>query len=246
LAFSDPPQEGQDVGRLQFALRRAGIRLEKATGIFDKATEKAVKDFQVSKGSAPNGIVNQELRKLLRQSLDSSSNSQIYIPSARESDIPLPGVELIKRFEGFSSKAYPDPASGGEPITIGYGCTLKPNGCKWRLGDTITEEAASELLLIQLKTQYLPSLEKIPVWKELNINQRGAILSFAYNLGCSFYGSPGFTSITRMLRDKEWLATPAIVEETFIKYCNPGSSVESGLRKRRIAEAKLFASPVCI
>ncbi|WP_141395346.1 glycoside hydrolase family protein, partial [Enterobacter hormaechei] len=31
------------------------------------------------------------------------------------------GVALIKRFEGCRLRAYPDPATGGAPWTIGYG-----------------------------------------------------------------------------------------------------------------------------
>ena len=47
------------------------------------------------------------------------------------------GIDLIKQFEGYSSKAYPDPATGGAPWTIGYGTT---NGVK--PGMIITAEQA--------------------------------------------------------------------------------------------------------
>ena len=33
------------------------------------------------------------------------------------------GLDLIKKFEGLRLAAYPDPATGGEPWTIGYGHT---------------------------------------------------------------------------------------------------------------------------
>jgi lysozyme len=42
--------------------------------------------------------------------------------------------------------------------------------------------------------------------------------------------------MTRVLRDKKWDE----IEETFLKYRNPGSNVEVGLRRRRQAEADLF------
>ncbi|MEB3349297.1 MAG: lysozyme, partial [Cyanobacteriota bacterium] len=32
-------------------------------------------------------------------------------------------LKLIIEFEGFRDKAYPDPATGGAPWTIGYGFT---------------------------------------------------------------------------------------------------------------------------
>ncbi|ELJ7022281.1 lysozyme, partial [Salmonella enterica] len=38
------------------------------------------------------------------------------------------GVSLIKEFEGCSLTAYPDPGTGGEPWTIGYGWTHSVDG----------------------------------------------------------------------------------------------------------------------
>jgi lysozyme len=33
------------------------------------------------------------------------------------------GIALIKQREGFRSHAYPDPGSGGDPWTVGFGST---------------------------------------------------------------------------------------------------------------------------
>jgi len=148
------------------------------------------------------------------------------------------GIDLIKKFEGCHLKAYPDPLSGGIPITIGWGSTRKKNGTPFKLGDTITQKEADELLIAQCENQFLPSLSKIPYWKEMNDNQRGALLSFAYNLGAGFYGGSGFNSITRNLSEKNWAAIPKTLE----MYRNPGSNVEAGLLRRRKAEGKLWVS----
>jgi lysozyme len=149
------------------------------------------------------------------------------------------GIDLIKKFEGCHLKAYPDPLSGGLPITIGWGSTRKKNGTPFKLGDTITQKEADELLIAQCENQFLPSLSKIPYWKEMNDNQRGALLSFAYNLGAGFYGGSGFNSITRNLSEKNWAAIPKTLE----MYRNPGSNVEAGLLRRRKAEGKLWSTP---
>ena len=148
------------------------------------------------------------------------------------------GIDLIKKFEGCHLKAYPDPLSGGLPITIGWGSTRKRNGTPFKLGDTITQKEADELLIVQCESQFLPPLSKIPYWGEMNDNQRGALLSFAYNLGASFYGGSNFNTITRNLREKNWKAIPKTLE----MYCNPGSNVEAGLLRRRKAEGKLWVS----
>ena len=155
------------------------------------------------------------------------------------SRVPMPGVTLIKQFEGCHLKAYPDPLSGGRPYTIGWGSTRKKNGRPFELGEEITQAEADELLISQIEGEFLPSLEKIPVWRELNVNQRGAILSFAYNLGAQFYGSQGFETISRVLREKNW----SQIQDALVLYRNPGSNVEAGLKRRRLAEAALFKTP---
>jgi len=72
----------------------------------------------------------------------------------------------------------------------------------------------------------------------MNDNQRGALLSFAYNLGAGFYGGRNFNTITRRLKNKEWHLVP----ESLKLYRNPGTNVEAGLLRRRIAEGKLWSS----
>ncbi|MBW4598983.1 MAG: lysozyme [Calothrix sp. FI2-JRJ7] len=150
--------------------------------------------------------------------------------------LPSPGIELIKQFEGCYLEAYPDPLTGAEPITIGWGLTKKRDGSKWKLGDKITRREADDLLIFQLTSDYLPQLQKIPVWNELNINQQGALLSFCFNLGASFYFTGNFDSMRKMLDEKAWDRA----KNVFVLYRNPGTRVEAGLRRRRLAEAELF------
>lgn len=156
-----------------------------------------------------------------------------------KSKLPLCGVELIKEFEGCYLETYPDPLSKGKPYTIGYGSTKKRDGSEWRLGEKITQAEADSLLLFQLERDYLPPLEKIPVWRELNENQRGALLSFGYNLGANFYTAGNFNSMRNLLDTRNW----AKAREVFVLYRNPGTNVEAGLRRRRLAESDLFLRP---
>ena len=153
-------------------------------------------------------------------------------------NVSLVGIKLIKEFEGCHLKGYPDPLSGNLPITIGWGSTRKKDGSAFKLGDTITQQEADELLISQCITQFLPSLSKIPYWNEMNDNQRGALLSFAYNLGAGFYGSGNFNTITSRLKNKEWDKVP----DALYLYRNPGSNVEAGLARRRKAEGKLWST----
>jgi len=119
-------------------------------------------------------------------------------------DVPMMGLKLIKEFEGCHLKAYPDPLTGGLPITIGWGSTRKKDGSHF--------------------------------WNEMSDGKRGALLSFAYNLGAGFYGGDNFNTITKRLKNKEW----DLVPDALYLYRNPGSNVEAGLARRRKAEGEAW------
>lgn len=152
------------------------------------------------------------------------------------STIPKEALELIKEFEGFSSKAYYDPHTGALPITIAYGSTKKMDGTPFYIGETITREEGEKLLIYQLNKEFIPPLQKIPYWNEMNDKMKSALISFAYNLGANFYGASGFNTITRVLKEKKWNEVPASLE----LYRNPGSKVEAGLLRRRRREGLLW------
>lgn len=150
--------------------------------------------------------------------------------------IPNCALDLIKRFEGCELEAYPDPLSGGSPWTIGWGSTTDETGKVFKKGDVITQSRADALLVSKLETSYLPGVAKVPYFSEMTEEQIGALLSFAYNLGSGFYGSSGFETISRKLKNKDW----ETVADVLPLYRNPGSSVEEGLKKRRVAEGALW------
>ena len=152
--------------------------------------------------------------------------------------IPQQAIDLIKQFEGFSSKAYYDPLTGSLPITIGYGSTRRRDGARFIIGNTVTTAEADDLLAYQLETDYIPTLSKIPYWNEMTDEMKSALISFAYNLGANFYGSSGFGTITRHLTDKLWKSIP----DALVLYVNPGTNVTEGLRRRRKAEGSLWNS----
>lgn len=147
------------------------------------------------------------------------------------------GLELIKRWEGLELEAYPDPATNGPPITIGYGCTRYNDGSPIKLGDRITLEQADSMLMDQVQTDFLPSLQKIPYWNEMSPRQKSALLSYAWNLGAGFVGdTTNFATINRALTSKEWTMLP----EAFMLYVKGNGRVMLGLKRRRQSEAYLW------
>ena len=154
-----------------------------------------------------------------------------------ESILPPQGVELICEFEGFRANVYND---GVGVATIGYGSTFYLDGRKVAWGDpSITEPEGREMMeAIAEKDFWNVISREIPYWKEMNDNQRSALLSFAYNLGAHFFNSGGFNTISSCLRDKRWSDVPSAL----MLYVNPGSSVEAGLKRRRQAEGELWVA----
>jgi GH24 family phage-related lysozyme (muramidase) len=150
-------------------------------------------------------------------------------------------LPLIKQFEGCQLKSYPDPETGGEPWTIGWGATTHFDGTKVKPGDTITQAVADQMLDTFVRFTVAGGLARsIPTWRKLSARQQAALLSFAYNVGAGFYGASGFGTITKALRDGNWPAVPSALR----LYINPGGPSEAGLRRRRDAEAKLWGEAV--
>lgn len=166
---------------------------------------------------------------------DPEGSSPIQAPS-QISQIQA-GLELIKRWEGLELSAYPDPATNGKPYTIGYGCTRHNDGSPVQLGETITAEQAESMLVHQVEQDFLPSLQRIPHWAEMASHQKGALLSYAWNMGAGFVGDrDNFATINRALDSKDWEAIPA----AFMLYVKGGGRVMLGLKRRRHSEAEVW------
>ena len=154
-----------------------------------------------------------------------------------ESVLPVAAVALICEFEGFRPTVYDD---GVGVATIGYGSTFYLDGRSVTWNDGPITEPQARRMMEQIAEKNFWNVLKvtIPYWEEMSDGQRGALLSFGYNVGAHFYGSPGFNTISAVLRDRAWNEVPG----AFRLYVNPGSAVEAGLRRRREAEIELWNS----
>lgn len=143
------------------------------------------------------------------------------------------GIELIKSFEGFRANAYPDPKSGGEPWTVGYGTTKFPSGRPVKKGDYVTPAQAEMYLREDVKkfANYVDALVTVP----LKQCQYDALVSFVYNLGATNFRK---STLLKKLNAKDYKGAA----DEFLRWVSPGSSVEAGLRRRRTAERAMFLS----
>jgi lysozyme len=136
------------------------------------------------------------------------------------------GLELLKHFEGFRSDAYPDPATGAEPWTIGYGFTrgVQP-------GDTITREDADERLKVEVaeyEGDVLKVCKRMP-----SPNQLAAMTSLAFNVGLGNFRS---STVLRRHNSGETFAAA----NAFLLWNRANGRVMAGLTRRREAERALY------
>ena len=138
------------------------------------------------------------------------------------------GIALIKRFEGLKLNAYL--CSANVP-TIGYGNTYYPNGTKVKLGDTISQEQAEELLKDILKKFEAIVNRKLKV--KVSQNQFDALVSHTYNTG-------GSDTLFRLINNG---ANDTEVRTWFeSRYITANGVKLKGLIRRRKAEANLYFS----
>lgn len=144
------------------------------------------------------------------------------------------GIDLIKRFEGCKLKAYPDPATGGPPWTVGYGhtgvdVTPKTVWTQAKADEALTEDLARLCVHVQ-------KLIKIA----LTDNEFSAIISLGYNIGAGNLAKSTLLKIVNEgLNDDDSIQAAA---NEFLRWNKASGKVMAGLTDRRHAEAALFVT----
>jgi GH24 family phage-related lysozyme (muramidase) len=145
-----------------------------------------------------------------------------------------PAEKLIKAWEGCRLIAYPDPGSGGDPWTIGWGAT-SVNGAAVRQGDKISQALADELLRSEIHHVAAQLYKLIPVVKQYGANQQAALISWAYNCGL---GAVAESTLRKRLLAGE--SGQVVILQELPKWNKASGKVMEGLRRRRAAEVELF------
>ena len=144
--------------------------------------------------------------------------------------VDINGIDLIKKFEGWSAKPYLCPAN---VPTIGYGNTFYANGQKVTLADTtITLERGVQLLKFTL-TRFEQYVDSYCV-DTITQNQFDALTSFCYNVG------PANLKTSTLLKKVNLNPNDPAIRNEFMKWTKGGGKTLPGLVKRRAAEAELY------
>lgn len=140
------------------------------------------------------------------------------------------GLDLIKSFEGLELKAYPDPATGGDPWTIGYGHTgpeVKP-GLIW------TQAQANNAIADDV-TRFADGVSKLVGAAPTTGGQFDAMVSLAYNIGLGNFKE---STLLRLHKEGDYAGAAG----QFIRWNKAAGKVMAGLTRRREAEAKLYVA----
>lgn len=149
------------------------------------------------------------------------------------------GLQNIKDFEGFRTKAYQD--SGGQ-WTIGFGTSFFPDGRAVKSGDTISESDAENALREGVQSRLDSISSKITT--TLNQNQVDAIASFVYNIGvANFLKSTFLVDINaRNFNAAALQLVHRNADGSYGGWVHVHGKVEPGLVKRRVFESNLLTA----
>lgn len=146
--------------------------------------------------------------------------------------VPAQALDLTSRFEGLRLTAYPDPASGGVPWTIGYGST---KGVVKGMTITLAEARARLETDLEAAAARVEGVVQPGPLAALSDNQYCALLSFVFNVGVN----PKWT-IWKLINARQFDKVP----DQLRLFVNAAGKRMPDLVKRRAAESAMWASSI--
>lgn len=139
------------------------------------------------------------------------------------------GIELMHYYEQCRLTAYPDPATGGAPWTIGWGDT----GPDVKPGLTITQMDADIRFAKRLAREFEPGVDKLLVRAPKQC-EFDAFVSLAYNIGLGNFAK---STALRKFNMGEMDAAAIAIRS----WDKAAGKTMKGLQRRRWAESKVFS-----
>jgi GH24 family phage-related lysozyme (muramidase) len=235
--------KGPGIADVQKALTALGYNVGPTgiDGIRGKYTIAAIRKYQQDRGLKVDGDAGPETVTALNKDISANPDKFKSITKSSPSDIKQsPGssgstaigatpdmdtLEMIKTFEGFVPTAYWD----HKQWSIGYGSFAGTNRSKPDIAGPISKEQATKMLKDHVQ-QFSNNVER---WNRVgkynwNEGQKGALISFAYNLG-------SIDQLTDQGRRDN-----ATIARKMLEYNKASGKIEPGLVNRRRVEQQKF------
>lgn len=137
------------------------------------------------------------------------------------------GRAMIEGFEGREHKAYPDPVSGGDPWTVGIGCTGPGIGPGTVWTDAQIDEAFAKRLAHEFEPAVNRDCDGVPTTQ----GQFDALVSLHFNVGTK--GGKDVTALHRAGKYDE-------AADAFMEYDHACGREIEALARRRETEGQLY------
>ena len=172
-----------------------------------------------------------QIDRVLDQAAEETSQDRV--PSVPACGVSSAGFQLIKAFEGCARlradglyEAYPDPGTGGDPWTIGWGATGREIG-----PGTVWTKAQCDERLAEDVARHARDVAKTLGNAPTSQSQFDALVSFHFNTGAI-----ARATLTQRHKDGDFAEAAA----EFARWKYAGGKVLKGLVRRRREEARLY------
>ena len=144
-------------------------------------------------------------------------------------------LNIIKKYEGYNERAYPDTSTGGAPYTFGYGSQYYPDGATVKKGQCCSKQKAIEYLIHDVEI-IDADLKRLNLGIDASMHE--ALISFIHSVGWDAFL---YSNLIDQIECENWPgATAEISRWIFDDYdCAIG-----GLIDRRREESLLFLEEI--
>ena len=139
---------------------------------------------------------------------------------------------LIQRWEGCKLKAYPDPATGDKPYTIGWGHTFDRYGRPIQPG-TVWTQAEADVLLRRDIEMFGKGFDRLLPNHSWSPRIKGATVSLIWNIGLGNFEK---STLRKLLQRGDWEAAG----KEFPKWVFANGKRMKGLENRRRDEQRVY------
>lgn len=223
------------------SLEQVPVPLSNTLVDFDPETGTAFKQRQFLTQAANTKYVESPPSNTTPSPCNFDPTTKTFIDDPSQWNIGDAGLSLIKESEQFAKvvspnqvTAYPDPATKGEPLTIGYGSTAVGIDAPVTLGELISRETAENNLTYTVNKKVIPVLRQT-VSVGLTQNMIDALCDLIYNIGENNWR---MSTLRKRVNDKKWCEAG----DQFLVWNKAGGQVLGGLTTRRKKDKDLFLS----